>query len=113
MTNNKEEKDKDYLSNWKTGEDICIIFDDKTGDQRTSFQIDEMFTEFKSIANKYGFDLNGWGLRDAFERRISKKYIIEKMHEAVTARDLQLAQKYPEKCEFLKDIKLDMPELKY
>lgn len=108
-----EEKEKDWLSNWKPGKDICIIFDDKIGTERTSFQIDEMFSQIKKVVNDSGFDLNNWGLREAFERRISKQYIIQKMDEAIEARDEQLLQKFPKEMGFLKDVKIDRPELKY
>ena len=46
---------------WKPTDDICIVFDDKTGEDRAPEKIDLMVDEMREIANKYNFDLSMWG----------------------------------------------------
>ena len=55
-------EDIDYFpENWKPQEDIGIIFDDKTAENRDKAQIGKMIRRMREVANEYGFDLNQWG----------------------------------------------------
>jgi hypothetical protein len=40
---------------------FVAAFDDKTGEERTSAQMDAMIHGMREVANRYGFDLNVWG----------------------------------------------------
>ncbi len=91
-----------YLSAWKPGDDICVIFspalpqDNEPATPPTSEDINLFFAKLKAIAKEHKFDLATWGLRAAFESSISKKYVRAKIAETVIARDLQLKQLHPE-----------------
>lgn len=110
--NQNNQSEPNFLKNWKPKQDICIVLDDITGSERTPDEIDQIFDIIRSAANNHGFDLSSWGLRDSFEKSIQKRYIRAKIKEAVAARDLQLAQLYPE-CSFLKDNAPQLPEINH
>lgn len=56
---------KHYHESWKPTEDICVVFDDKTGEERTPEQLDAFFKDIRDAANKHDFDLSHWGSNDA------------------------------------------------
>jgi hypothetical protein len=62
---------KNYLQDWKPEADICIIIDDKTGEDRTQEEINSLFYDLRAAANKHGFDLNSWGSKESTIRFLS------------------------------------------
>lgn len=52
------------------GDDVAIIFDDKTGEERSVDKMNEMFQAFRDIANENGFDISSWGNRKTFRRSL-------------------------------------------
>lgn len=53
---------------FKSGDDVCIVFDDKTCEPRNESVYDAMIEEFRTVANKYNYDINQWGTRDSMAR---------------------------------------------
>lgn len=47
--------------NWEPGDDYCVRWEDKTEENRTKEQLDEMVEKMRTIANEYGFDLSCYG----------------------------------------------------
>jgi putative SOS response-associated peptidase YedK len=113
MSTTTTPNDPHFLVNWKPTEDICIILDDKTGNDRTPAEIDALFEAIRSAANNAGFDLSTWGLRPGFEKSIKKRYVRAKISETIQARDLQLAQMFPDQLDFLKTTPPPIPEVDY
>lgn len=48
-------------NHWEPEDDLVTLWSDETGDERTKDQISKMTNEMKEVANKYGFDLSGYG----------------------------------------------------
>lgn len=46
---------------WSPGDDFVVRFEDKTGENRTAEQMDQMVEEMREVANKYDFDLDQYG----------------------------------------------------
>lgn len=62
----------DFLKEWNRGDEIGILIDDITKQDRTAFNINEMFTQLQEVVKKYGFDFKMWGLKQSFEQSINK-----------------------------------------
>lgn len=62
----------DFLKEWNRGDEIGIVIDDITKEDRTNFQINEMFSQLQEVVKKYGFDFKMWGLKTNFEQSINK-----------------------------------------
>ncbi len=66
--------------NWEPGDDYCVRWKDKTAEDRTKEQLDEMVEKMREIANEYDFDLSmatnwkGMKIVAAGEDKIIKKY---------------------------------------
>lgn len=68
----------DFLKEWNRGDEIGILIDDITKEDRTAFHINEMFTQLQEVVKKYGFDFKMWGLKTNFEQSINKTIAKEK-----------------------------------
>ena len=55
-----------HLADWTPREDVIISFADQTGAVRTQEELDQMFEEFREVANQHGFHPDGWGLDQSF-----------------------------------------------
>lgn len=62
----------DFLKEWKRGDEIGIVIDDITKEDRTNHQINELLSRMQDLAKTYGFDLKMWGLRESFEQSLNK-----------------------------------------
>lgn len=56
------------MNDFEAGDDVEIVFDDKTGETRSKQTYDLMLEELTAVANKYGFDINQWGTRASMAR---------------------------------------------
>lgn len=46
---------------WKPGQDFAVRLTDKTGEERSLEDLESMVKEIAGIANKYNFDISGYG----------------------------------------------------
>ncbi len=56
------------IQGWKPGDDVCFVFDDKTGERRSSEELEALIAALTAAANHYGFDLSQHGTRKGFAR---------------------------------------------
>ena len=54
------EENKYYMENWKPQEDVGVIFDDQTAEDRDDGTMNQMIDDLREVANNYDFDLNMW-----------------------------------------------------
>ena len=64
--------DAEFLPGWTPDQDICIAFDDKTGECKTNAQLKAFIADVTEAANKHGFDLNQIATRAGFARFIHR-----------------------------------------
>lgn len=119
-----------YLGSVQPSDDIGIIFENQEAPpiakdltQKPPVNIEqehksqtEKVNEFLEavilLASEHGFKIQTWGVRKSFEKSVSKKYVRQKIKEAVEARDLQLKQTFPQIANLrLED--LPLPEVKH
>jgi hypothetical protein len=53
--------------NWQPGDDFCIRFSDKSGENRI-VQWQTMIEKINAIANEYGLDVLGYGSWESFKK---------------------------------------------
>lgn len=56
------------IPGWEPQEDVCIAFDNKTGESRDEAALEAFLTDVREAANRHGFDLNQIGTRAGFAR---------------------------------------------
>jgi hypothetical protein len=65
---------KNYLPDWQPTEDIAIIIDDKTAQDRSQDQLNAMMDEMREVCGRYGFDFNIWGHPKNIKSFINRVY---------------------------------------
>ena len=63
---------------WKPCQDVCVLFDDKTGENRTSEELETMINEMQEVSNKYGFDLSAYGNDKSLYKMLKSRFKIAK-----------------------------------
>lgn len=62
------------IQGWKPGDDVCFVFDDKTGERRSQADLEGLIAALTDAANQYGFDLSQHGIRKGFARYFHQYY---------------------------------------
>lgn len=62
--------------NWKPGESIAIVIDDKTAEERRISDIDIMVEELRPILNKFNFDISMYGSENGVFKKVHNSKVI-------------------------------------
>ncbi len=68
------------IKGWKPGDDVCIVFDDKTTARRTESELKTLVDELTEVANRHDFDLSQFGTNSSFAKFFHHYYNADGSH---------------------------------
>lgn len=71
MSNSKQTPD---LTDWKPGDDMGFVFEDKTEEPRSSAEIQALIADLTEAANRHDFDLSHFGTLSSLAQFFHRYY---------------------------------------